>query len=219
MSFFEVELCRKLGYQRVGGAAFNTAIVGVQSGQEQRNSAWADPRAEYSGNLITPVDRVADALQFIEDIRTFHYMVRGAGDGFRFYDHLDCSCSAQAMGATTTANIFQLQKTYSLGGRTYVRAITKPITTSVKDYQGNALPNSVFITVSGATVSSIDHTTGLVTFSGAPSGTPTATFKYHIPVRFTSDKFEPEVEESNISGLPIINWKTLGLIEVRPPNY
>ncbi len=216
MSCFEVELCRKLGYQRTGGAAFNTAIVGTQSGQEQRNRNWANSRAEYAGNLMTPVERVADALQFIEDIRTFHLMVGGMADAFRFYDHLDCSAVNQAM-VLVSGSIWQLQKTYGLGGRSYVRTITKPITASVLDYQGVALSNTVSI-VSGGTISSVDHTTGQVTLTGV-SGTPHATFKYHIPVRFTSDKFEPEVEESNVSGLPIINWKTLGLIEVRPPNY
>lgn len=215
MSFFEVELCRKLGFQRTGGGMFNTDVQMTASGQEQRNSNWSFARAEYSGNLITPVDRIADALQFIEDMRTFHYVVGGKRDGFRFYDHLDCSAALEPM-LHISGNQYQLQKTYSLGGRTYARTITKPITSAVLDYQGNALANSVSIT--GASGGTMDPATGLITFASV-SGTPTATFRYHIPVRFTSDKFEPEVEESNISGLPIINWKTLGLIEVLPPNF
>ena len=218
MAFFEVELCRKLGYQRVGGAAFNTGIVATQSGQESRNSNWLNPLADYAGNLITPVERVADALQFIEDIRTFHYMVRGTGDSFRFYDPLDCTAVNQAM-VLVSGSIWQLQKTYALGGRSYVRTITKPITASVLDYQGVALTNTVSI-ISGATGPTVDHTTGQITFSSV-TGTPHATFKYHIPVRLTSDKFEPEIQPSNDpnTGGRVIKWNSLGLIEVRPPNY
>ena len=204
----------------MGGEAFNTDVIVVQSGQEQRNRNWAGARAEYTASISTPVQRIADALQFVEDIRTFHLVIGGMADSFRFFDHLNCQAVGQALAATANPAVFQLQKTYSLAGRTYIRTITKPITASVKDYQGNALPNSVFVTVSGVTLVSVDHTTGLVTFSGAPSGTPTANFLYHIPVRFTSDKFDPEVEESNIAGgKPIIKWNSLGLIEVLPPNY
>jgi hypothetical protein len=65
--------------------------------------------------------------------------------------------------------------------------------------------------------SSVDHVTGQVTFSSV-SGTPHATFYYDIPVRLTSDKFEPEVEPSSTVNR-LIKWNSLGLIEVRPPNY
>lgn len=135
-------------------------------------------------------------------------------DGFRFYDHLDCQANGEAM-VLVSGSIWQLQKTYSLGGRTYVRTITKPITSNVVDYTGVALPNTCIFT--GGTGPTIDHTTGQVTFASV-SGTPHATFQYHIPVRFTSDKFEPEVEPSS-SGNRVIKWNSLGLIEVRPPNY
>src|SRR5262249_10181812 len=128
----------------------------------------------------------------------------------------DCIAANEPM-VLVTGSIWQLQKTYSLGGRTYIRTITKPITGSVVDYKGVAMANTVSI-VSGGTLGSSDHTTGQITLSGV-SGTPHASCKYHIPVRFTSDKFEPEIEESNVGAGAIIKWNSLGLIEVRPPNY
>jgi uncharacterized protein (TIGR02217 family) len=214
VSFFEAEFPRAIGFQRVGGPAFNTALVGVQSGQEQRNRAWSFARAEYQASLITPASAVGNTDTFIAQVETFFLMVGGMADGFRFYDHLDCIAVNEPM-VLSSGSIWQLQKTYSLGGRTYVRAITKPITSSVIDYKGVSLANTV--SVSGGTVSAVDHQTGLVTFSSV-SGTPHASFQYHIPVRLTSDKFEPEVEASS-SANRIIKWNSLGLIEVRPPNY
>lgn len=215
MSFFEAEFPRAIGFQRVGGQGFNTAIVAVQSGQEQRNRSWAFARAEYQASLVTPASAVGNTDAFIEAVRTFFLMVSGMADGFRFFDHLDYQAVNEPM-VLVSGSIWQLQKTYSLGGRTYVRAITKPITSSVVNYQGANLINTVSIT-SGGTASAVDHQTGQVTFSSV-SGTPHASFQYHIPVRLTSDKFEPEVEASS-SANRIIKWNSLGLIEVRPPNY
>ncbi len=217
MSFFEAEFPRAIGFQRTGGPTFNTAPFATQSGQETRNRNWAFARAEYSGSLITPVSAVGDLQGFIDNVYRFFLMVGGMADGFRFYDHIDCQASNEAM-VLVSGSIWQLQKTYSLGGRTYVRTITKPITSSVVDYTGVSLANSISFT--GGTTPTIDHTTGKVTFASV-SGTPHATFKYHIPVRLTSDKFEPEIQPSNdpASGGRIIKWNSLGLIEVRPPNY
>jgi uncharacterized protein (TIGR02217 family) len=215
MAFFECEFPRAIGFQRQGGPGFNTSIVAVQSGQEQRNRAWAYARAEYQASLVTPVSAVGNTDTFIEQVRTFFLQVGGMADGFRFYDHLDCIAVNEPL-VLVSGSIYQLQKTYTLGGRTYTRPIYKPITSSVINYQGVNLTNTVSIT-SGGTLSSVDHATGQVTLSGV-SGTPHASFSYHIPVRLTSDKFEPEVEPSS-SGNRVIKWNSLGLIEVRPPNY
>jgi uncharacterized protein (TIGR02217 family) len=213
MSFFEVEFFTGAQFLRTGGQGFNTATVATQSGQETRNRAWANPRAEYTCSVITPASQNATRQGFIDELRAFFIMVGGQADGFRFLDQTDCLATNEPM-ILVSGSVWQLQKTYLLGGRTYVRAITKPITSSVLDYTGLALASSVSI-VSGGTLVSVDHTTGQVTLSGV-SGTPHATFRYHIPVRFTTDKFEPENQESQ--GGNIIKLQ-FGLIEVRPPNY
>jgi hypothetical protein len=41
-----------------------------------------------------------------------------------------------------------------------------------------------------------------------------------VPVRFDTDTFDVQVEESNVAGgEPIISWNSLVLIGVVPPNY
>ncbi len=214
MAFFEAEFPRFIAFQRVGGQGFNTAISSIESGHEKRIGNWIEARSEYEASLITPQSQIGNFQQYVDAVRTFFFLVGGMHDPFRFYDHLDCQATNEPM-QLVGGSVWQLQKTYTLFGRTYFRTITKPITASVIDYTGVALTNTV--TVSGGTVSAIDHTTGQVTLS-AITGSPTASFKYHIPVRFNTEKFDIEVEQSS-SANPIIHWNGLHLIEALPPNY
>lgn len=214
MAFFECEFPRSIQFHRIGGQIFNTDIRSVGSGHEKRTGNWIEARAEYEASLISPQSAIGNLDQFIEDVRTFFLLVGGMADPFRFFDHVDNQATNEPL-AIVSGSVWQLQKTYTLAGRTYVRSISKPITSSVIDFQGNALGNTVF--VANATVSSIDHTTGQVILSSI-TGTPTASFKYHIPVRLASDKFEPEVEPST-SGNRLMSWHSLGLMEVLSPNY
>lgn len=218
MAFFEVEFPRAISFQRVGGDTFSTAIIGADSGFEQRQRNWPQSRAEWTASLITPNSADASRQAFVDALHTFFLVVGGMADGFRYYDHLDCVADHEAV-LSLGSNHYQLQRTYSLAGRTYVRTVTKPITASVKDYKGVALANSVTLYDGGGGILSgtVDHTTGIATCTGALAS---ASFRYHIPVRFTSDKFAPQVEPSNVGGgQPIVSWNSLGLIEVLPPNY
>lgn len=219
MSFNEWEFPRKIAFRRSGGQMFNTTVIGVQSGQEQRNQNWAGARRKYMATLLASTDSGLSAfLATIQAVQVFHFLTAGMENSFRFYDELDGQATNEPMVVVPgTSNLqWQLQRTYTLGGVSVTRAITKPIGSPAIDYLGNSLSETVV--VSGGTVTSIDHTTGIVTFSPAPGGTPTASFQYHIPVRFLSDEFDPEIEESGPNAR-LVKWNSLGLIEVFPPNY
>lgn len=214
---------QKIDFRRSGGQGFNTAVVAVQSGQEQRNRNWLNARRKYTATLFATTDaNLTNFLAALSAVQTFHLLVGGMGDSFRFFDELDFQSAANEplVVIPATSNLqWQLSRTYSFGGVNYVRSITKPIGPPAIDYLGNALADSVTLTsLGGGSSPSIDHTTGIVTFGVAPTGTPTATFQYHIPVRFTSDEFDPEIEKS-APGSRFIKWNSLGLIEVLPPNY
>jgi uncharacterized protein (TIGR02217 family) len=221
MSFFEVEFPRALSFKAVGGPSWNTYVVDVASGAEQRNRNWAKVRGKWTVSLMTPAS--ADTRQsFADALETFFLMIGGRADGFRFYNHLSFYASNQAVVAATGGGI-QLQRVYTLAGRTYTRTITKPITANVKDYQGNALANTVVIKTSGGSTRdpasyTVDHATGIVT--GTVATSDTASFQYHIPVRLDTDDFQVQIEDSDVSGGdPIVSWNSLTLVEVRPPNY
>lgn len=227
MAAFEFELFRYVPFQRVGGHGFNTSIIPMQSGQEQRNSNWVGTRAEYTLDLITPAIQPSLRQFYVDQLRAFHLLVGGTRDPFRYFDPIDCLAedetlgTSDAQGTTLPATQRQLQKTYSLGGRTFIRPISKPITAAVMWFDSETLEeanmaNTVFLDNSP---DSIDHATGIVTFGSDP-GTVTGSFSYHIPVRFTTDKFQPKVEPSAVKdGKPIITWPSFGLMEVLPPNY
>jgi uncharacterized protein (TIGR02217 family) len=215
---FETEFPRKgLAFDRLGGPGFKTGVVGAESGGEQRNRVWSNPRRKYVGSLILTGELTTPHnIAIYSAVETF-FLVGPAGqhDSFRFYDELDCVATNEPM-VLVSGSVYQLRKTYTLNGRSYVRDITKPITSAVKDYQGNSLADTVVI-ASGGTLVSVDHTTGLVTLSGV-TGTPRANFGYHVPVRLLSDDFEPKISQS-AQGARLIKWESLSMIEVRPPNY
>jgi uncharacterized protein (TIGR02217 family) len=220
MSFFECEFPRTISFRPLSGPSASTFVVAVESGNEQRNRNWAGFRNRYTISLITHVG--ASRQQFVDQLRTFFFMLGGKADAFRFFDHLDYQSTNESL-ATLSSTTFQLQRTYALGGRTYVRTITKPITSSVIDYTGANLVNTVRVKVAGVLASpqpGVDHATGIVTFAGAPGGAVTADFQYHIPVRLDSDDQQFQVEESDAANQkPIISWNSIPLVEVLPPNY
>lgn len=222
MAFFEVEFPRAIGYRATGGPGFSTVVNQAFSGQENRNRNWANSRGKWTIDLQTPSpSQVTSRQSYIDLLLSFFLAVGGKADAFRLLDHKDHKCTGQSL-ASLGSNNYQLQRTYTIGGRSYVRKITKPIWSSVNDYQGNALAQTVVLKSSGTPLTystdwTIDATTGIVTTT---HGTLTADFQYHFPVRFDTDDLAMQVEESYISGgQGIVSLHGVQLVEVLPPNY
>lgn len=99
---------------------------------------------------------------------------------------------------------FQLIKTYSSGDSLVTRVIKKPVKDTVKIYsQANLRVNLDY---------SVDFTTGVITFTVAPSvGTIImADFEFDVPVRFDTDELQLSIDSFN-SG----SWSGINLIEIR----
>jgi uncharacterized protein (TIGR02217 family) len=227
MSFFETEFPRTVGYKATGGPAFNTTVNEGFSGFEQRNKNWSLARSKYTVDLLTPPPSQFSGTpqQFIDLIHSFFLVVGGKGDAFRFYDHKDNAVVGQQIGVGDGTNrTFQLVKSYTIGGRSYTRTIKKPITSAVNNYQGNALADTVNIYFGGVPqpgAFTVDSTTGLVSITG---GHPTAGVgvivtadcQFHYPVRFDTDDFQMQVEESDVNGgKAIVTTGQIALVEVR----
>ena len=213
MAFWEVEFPRTIGYKSAGGPSFSTVVNKGFSGQEQRNRNWAFARSEYTVSLETPGAFANNRQAFIELLLAFFYKVGGQADGFRLYDWADHTAKNQAV-ASIKGNS-QLVKKYVIGGRTYQRVITKPITADVTDYQGNALANTVFLAGSNTPVP-VDAATGI------PSAAPGTAldFEFDVPVRFDTDLAQLVAEPSAWgSGSGIASLQSMKLIEVLAPNY
>jgi uncharacterized protein (TIGR02217 family) len=214
LSFFETEFPRTLSYQRMGGPTRNTTVNQGLSGQEQRNKNWVDSRGEWEIALKTPAAFDATRQAFIDLLIAFFEVVGGQADGFRLFDHIAFRATSQPL--VNYNGHVQLALTRSIGSRDYVKIITKPITSAVTDYQGNALPDTVFLAGTNTPVT-VDSTTGIVI--GTAAGTP-VDFQYHIPVRFGVDKLPIVIEESDVkNGKPLISMNSVPILEVLPPNY
>ncbi|ADK73482.1 glycoside hydrolase [Roseobacter phage RDJL Phi 1] len=180
-------------------------VVTLRSGHEQRNTIWANSRRTYDVSLgLRELEDVYDLIEFWE-------ARRGRLRGFRFKDWSDFTSvgpntspsNADQALASLTATTYQLQKVYSPGSNPWTRTIYKPVngTVLIRDNTGS-LTEGVDWTM--------DYTTGIATFSSAPTGTPTAGFEYDVPVRFEAEELEVNVALFDVGSVPAVN-----LVEVR----
>ncbi|MGY6704713.1 phage distal tail protein, Rcc01695 family [Roseinatronobacter sp.] len=190
-----------------GGPRRRTQVVELSSGFEERNAAWADSRREFDiGYGIRSNDDLQEVVAFFEARNGRLY-------GFRFKDWSDYkSCTPsratdardQLLGfATGTTTQFQLRKRYGSDAYGYWRAITKPVAGSVR------------VAVDGIEQFdgwSVDHATGLVTFSAAPPAGAEirAGFEFDVPVRFGADMIDVTLDierTGTIASIPLIELR------------
>ncbi len=225
MSFLELEFPTTISYRAVGGPGFSTTVNQGLSGFEQRNKNWAQARAKWQISLITPASFAGSEQNYADLIRAFFLNVSGKADAFRLKDWIDYKFSNEIIGTGDGSSLgpFQLIKTYSIGGRSYIRQIKKPITSAVNDYQGNPLADTVTLTDNGSAIDpthyTIDATTGLASFTSghAPANLHVirASGQFHYPARFDSDDLGQQIEESAVRDGRGITSFSIALVEVR----
>lgn len=194
-----------------GGPERRTDIVVLGSGDEQRNSRWADSRRRYNaGYGVRDLDQLYAVVAFFEERRGRLY-------GFRWHDPVDSRSGAP--GAPITANdepiglgdgvrtVFDLTKTYGAAFAPWRRRVTKPVAGSVR------------VAVDGVELAAgvgfvADPATGQVTFLPghvpAPGAIVTAGFAFHVPVRFDTDSLEINLRGFRSGAIP-----NIPLVEVR----
>ncbi|WP_371747266.1 TIGR02217 family protein [Acuticoccus sp. I52.16.1] len=190
-----------------GGPQRRTQIVELASGVEERNASWANSRRRYDVAYgIRRVDDLAAVVAFFEARNGRLY-------GFRFKDWADYK-SCTPSGAPTSADQligtgdgdqteFQLTKAYASGGHNWIRAITKPVTGTVR------------VAVDGTEQMSgwaIDATTGIVTFATAPADgvAVRAGFEFDVPVRFDTDALDVTLDIErlgSITSIPLVELR------------
>lgn len=195
MAFHEVQFPNDIAYGATGGPEFATSVVATASGYEQRNINWSSARGRWD---------VASGLKKqtqLDTLIAFFRARKGRAHGFRFKDWTDYKATAQPIGTGDGTNkSFQLSRTYSSGGSTDVRTITKPVAGTVKVYLAGVLQASGW---------SVNTTTGIVTFTAAPGNNVavSADYEFDVPVRFDTDRMAVTIEQINLhqwSGIPIV---------------
>lgn len=197
-AFHEVQFPPKIAYGASGGPEFNTTITKTQGGHEQRNINWQ--KALGSWDISTGIKSKAD----MDAIKAFFLNRFGRAHGFRFKDWLDYQGIGQNIGTGNgTKTQFQLTKTYTNGGFSYVYNIKKPVAGTVKIYLNSVLQASGY---------TLDTTTGIVTFTTAPGSgvVVSADFEFDVPVRFDIDKMPARADRP---GQYI--WDAIPIVELR----
>jgi len=182
MSFDEVRFPTNISYGSHGGPGFKTDIIATDSGAEERISRWSGARRQY--DVSYGIKSYADMTTLI----AFFIARNGAANGFRFQDLLDYTTASDHRSACSnldsqigigdgSTTVFQLVTSYTSGSQTRIRNLSKPVTGTVV---------VALDSVNQASGWTVDTTTGLVTFTTAPTigQVITAGCQYDVPVRF-----------------------------------
>ena len=155
-----------------------------------------------------------DVGSFTYNLEEWEYLLnffidkRGSAIAFRYKDWSDFEAINQQIGVGNGTNtIFQLQKTYL----DYDRLINKPVSGTVKIYLNGVLQASGF---------SVDHETGVITFSSAPASgvVITSDFEFDVRVRFETDDLPATfVAFSPSDGEKFVDVGNMSIIETLIP--
>jgi len=130
MAFSEQRFNTEIRYGSVGGPEFNTDVLVVNSGHEQRNANWLDARGRWTSgaDLFTRAE--------IDPLVSFFRARMGKKDGFRFKDWTDfkVAVASGVLGAADGNKWYDLSKDYVSGADTHTRRIAKPVTGTVAVY-------------------------------------------------------------------------------------
>lgn len=209
MAFDEVRFPTDISHGALGGPMFATKVIVVDSGAEQRIGKWSQGRRRW--DVAHALKNPTQAAALLD----FFLCRQGKLRGFRFKDWLDYTTDQPVAGTrhdcvSLTSTTFQLAKRYTSGAITHVRHIKKPAgdtLTNTAATQANStvrIYNGVTEITSGWTV---NLTTGVVTFSGAPGYTPSARFEFDFPARFDTDEMRMALEDTNVrtwDGIPLV---------------
>ena len=207
MAFHEIRFPDNISRGARGGPERRTQVVELASGDEERNASWANSRRRYD---------VAYGIRRADDLATvvaFFEARNGRLYGFRYKDWSDYKSSLPSQAITPTdqqigtgtgsLNTFPLTKRYTSGEQTWTRTIAKPVAGTVRVALGAVEQ------MSGWT---LDATTGVVTFTTAPSNGVIvgAGFEFDVPVRFDTDMLDVTLDIERLGSIT-----SIPLLEIR----
>lgn len=187
MAFIEERLLDCVSYGTQGGPTWLTRKVGLRSGIIRRNPMRSRPLYRFNviyRNLM-PDDHA-------EVIAAFNACFGGV-HSFRLKDWSDFEASEEQLSALSTgsAQTLTLRKLYTFGNQTIARPIKKPVTGTVQMFRNGVL----FVPTS------IDYTTGEVTFTQAAGGVITWSGEFDVPVMFSDDQLSFSGDDKGADGL------------------
>lgn len=195
--FHDVLFPEDISYGSTGGPGFNTTVIELSSGAEQRNINWSKAKATYE------VSHGIKTREQMEELQDFFMARRGKAYGFRFKDWADFEVENTiiALGDGTKTE-FQIVKYYEpLTDFTYVREITKIV------------PDTLVVKVNGVVATpTVDISTGKITFTVAPAADAEimVSCEFHVPVRFDTDEMKISHDD-----FETMSWPSIPLVELK----
>ena len=155
-----------MAYYAQGGAEFNTTIIQLNSGFEQRNTNWTQSRAMYTiqAGMRTQEQPIDSWNLNVSNSISFFRAMKGRSYGFRFKDFQDYLVTQNngilEQGFGLSIPVYQLYKNYFTGSLVDTKKIVKPVQNKNTIYRNGT--TVIFGTNPGNC--SIDTTKGLITF-------------------------------------------------------
>lgn len=189
-----------ISFGRPGGPEYQTDVVVLESGHEQRNSYWTEPR--YSWDVGYGFRNVEKIYQLLE----FFHACRGRAKPFRFKDWLDYkSCAVNLTPAPTDQSLgaaaanqttFQLKKAYP----------ESPYSTSIDIIKPKG--STIRIAVNGVEVTTgwtVNESTGVITRGTPLAGGETITWggEFWRKCRFDIDKLNHSFEAWTVGAVEV----------------
>jgi uncharacterized protein (TIGR02217 family) len=166
MAFIDTRLDERVAYGFMGGPEWNTLVVPLSNGREQRNACWLFPKHRYTAQYNNVNSTVRNLI-----LAAFH-ACRGQLHVFRFKDANDYrhSDGGGSPVFVEISGVWRMAKQYSLGTETSTRLIQAPVSGTVA--------------LSGGSLSNLDFETGI--YDGDATGL-TWTGEFDVWVRFAND--------------------------------
>ena len=216
MAFIETQFPDCISFGSEGGPEFNTTVVPLDSGVEQRLVRWPIGRHRYDA-----ASGVKTESEYASVLAMFH-VAQGRGNGFRWKDWIDYKTAdtvthtdgtlidadnAAALG-DGVEDTFYLAKTYTFGSTSIYRPITKPISGAVKIGIDGVLQTET-------THYTVDYATGEVVFVSPPGNTLSVTCgcEFDVPVRFDTDYMPVRIQ--NKGGSFLVDFD-IPILEIKP---
>lgn len=203
MAFFEELFPPEISLQMSGGPRFFTSKAYMLTGQRLSNREAAYPLHDYS--LAHPPQGESD----FERLRAFFYVVGGDADGFRFKDWTDYKATLSNASTTlVSTGVYQLNRIYVYGARTFTRPIYKPVAGARIWRTRSGVQTDITAT------STLDTATGRVTVTGHVAGDTYAwAGEFHVPAAFKDPSAVFRVVAGGAS--LVSEWASIEIEEVR----
>lgn len=183
--FIEERLLDCVSYGTQGGPTWVTRRKGLRSGIIRRNPLRTRPTYRFA-----IIYRNLQAEDHAQVLGAFNACMGGV-HSFRVKDWSDFEASAETLAALGTGapQTVQLTKAYEFGGQAVSRPIRKPVAGTVQVTANNV-----------AIASTVDTTTGMVTYTAGNGTIVRWSGEFDVPVMFADDQLSFSMNDRNADG-------------------